>query len=221
MARAYKTTAKDYSGMKFGRLTAVESTAMRSGNNIVWLCLCECGNETFVHSGNLKKGNTQSCGCLKKERITHHGQTSNGNNGGTREYWCWNSMRQRCINPKNPKYPRYGGRGIAVCERWSNSFENFFADMGTCPPGKTLERANGNGNYEPGNCLWAGYEKQNRNTSQNVWAVIGGVRKCMEDWCRHFGINRNTVNARRRRGWTLEKALSTPLIIQHSNSKAS
>lgn len=105
------------------------------------------------------RGRTQSDESRAKvaEARTTHGMT------GTRTYRSWESMKRRCLNPNERAFPNYGGRGITVCERWLASFENFFADMGECPPGLTLDRRNNDGNYEPGNCRWATYSEQARN----------------------------------------------------------
>ena len=88
-----------------------------------------------------------------------HGQAAVG---GTRTYHAWKSMLQRCNSSTRPDWPRYGGRGITVCERW-HRFENFLVDMGACPPELSLDRINNDGNYEPGNCRWATLEQQTRN----------------------------------------------------------
>jgi hypothetical protein len=125
---------------------------------------------------------------------------------GTPTYWSWVAMRVRCNYPKSERYPNYGGRGIRVCERWSK-FENFLADMGQRPNGKTIERRDGNGNYEPSNCVWASTDEQNRNKRSTVNVTIDGETLCLKDWCRRFGLKYITVVMRIRRGATHLQAL--------------
>jgi len=112
------------------------------------------------------------------------------------EYKVWSAMIQRCTNPRNKKYPRYGGRGIRVCERWSN-YENFKMDMGKRPFGRmTIERIDTNGDYTPENCVWETYSVQNRNTSQNRFIEIDGIKLCVSDWSKISGIPNSTIRYR-------------------------
>lgn len=129
-------------------------------------CRCECGLERTVDGYNLSYGSSVSCGCLKRkasaERILRHGDARTGKL--TVEYLAWCKMKTRCYNPKCERYPSYGGRGIAVCERWRNSYEAFLADMGRKPTQQhSLDRRDVNGNYEPGNCRWATDHEQRMN----------------------------------------------------------
>ena len=149
--------ALDLIEQRFGRLTVVKPTKRRDGSNIIWLCLCDCGNECFVSTGNLGRS-VNSCGCLFRESHTIHGMSN------TSIYKLWQQMIQRCENPNYLGYKNYGGRGIKVCERW-HSFENFYADVGDRPEDKTLDRwPDNDGDYEPTNWRWATRHEQNLNS---------------------------------------------------------
>jgi hypothetical protein len=151
----------DITGKRFGRWTVLELAV--GGHSVKWLCRCDCGSIKEIHTQSLRNGGTKSCGCYLKDRMkeikTTHGH-SNIKNGA---YNSWLSMRRRCLDTSDKLYPYYGGRGIKVCERWIESFENFLDDMGERPPKLTLERKDCNGNYEPNNCHWATRKIQSRN----------------------------------------------------------
>jgi hypothetical protein len=153
-------------GKKFGRWNVLNDSGKRKSNQIMWTCVCECGTIKEVYGSHLKKGQSKSCGCLRKElqieRQTKHGKCF------TLAYKSWASMKQRCLNTNAPKYPIYGGRGIMICERWM-MFENFLADMGERPEGMTLDRIDNEGHYEPSNCRWADIETQNNNKVRNQY----------------------------------------------------
>ena len=146
---------------QYGRLTPILNLGSIKGA-ITWKCKCVCGTEVRVRASHLVSGEVRSCGCLNRDvaRETH----TTHNMSYSSEYSAWDSMKQRCLNIRNPRYKSYGGRGIIVCERWLSSFENFYEDMGPCLSGKhSLDRINNEGNYEPGNCRWATVSEQNRN----------------------------------------------------------
>ena len=131
------------------------------------LAKCECGNikEYFVY--NILNSHAKSCGCIKKYSSITHGKSKDP------IYRLWNDIKKRCLNVKSEAYPDYGGRGITVCERWINSFENFIADMGMKPsPDLTLERINVNGNYEPLNCKWATWIEQYWNKRNTIKEAV-------------------------------------------------
>src|SRR4029077_16821093 len=120
-------------------------------------------------------------------------------------------MRGRCYNQRNHKFPRYGGRGISVCRRW-DKFENFLADMGRCPKGKSLDRIDNNGNYEPGNCRWATRKQQARNTATNRLIEFDGKSYCAAEWSEKTGLSEHMIYQRIRLGWTAKRALTTPRL---------
>lgn len=211
-------SARDLSGMTFGRLTAIEPTNYRvkSVSSVWWRCRCECGNEPLVAAGKLTQGRTRSCGCLLRDTITKHGASRDG--AITRTYRIWCAMKNRCSNTSNRKYARYGGRGIHVCERWQ-SFTNFFADMGECPDHLSLERIDNSGDYSPDNCRWATQAEQTRNMSRNRLLTLNGETLCVADWAIKTGLRRSVIQGRINRGWPVERMLTEPPYGTRHNNK--
>ncbi len=188
-------------GQRFGKLVVLSKGPSDKWNGPRWLCRCDCGNEKLYTASNLRH-RAKSCGCLRTEVSTTHGQT------GTPEYYAWNNMLQRCTNPKHPNYRLYGERGINVDPRWS-SFENFLADMGPRPtPHHSIERRDVNGGYRPDNCHWATLEDQSRNKRNNVFYEYEGERLTESELSRKTGVLITTIRARLARGMTLEEAVS-------------
>lgn len=195
----------DLTGKKFGKLT-VESFA-KSNGKAHWKCSCECGGTAIVEGNNLRNGHTLSCGCVQKERASKakktHGCT------GTKTYRTWQSMHRRCADPKNKDFRNYGGRGIAVCDRWK-VFENFLFDMGKAPAGMHIDRIDTNSNYEPSNCRWVTPQENMNNTRRNRHLTLHGETLTVAEWSRKLSIDPDLVFDRLKRRWSVEKALTLP-----------
>ena len=147
----------DITGRRFGRLTVL-GFSHRKGNRLFWLCICDCGTEIAIRGYSLTTGRTASCGCFREEvlhdvHLKHGHRKRNQRHHRSPTYISWQSMFIRCYNPKCASWPRYGGKGIKVCERW-HDFSAFLKDMGERPAGMTLHRLDHNKDYEPSNCEW-------------------------------------------------------------------
>ena len=151
--------SKNEIGKRYGRLLVIAPAPHHKSieKRVEWLCKCDCGKETIVVGTRMRKGQTLSCGCIRKGRVTTHGLCQSP------EYKTWSSMIQRCHNPKTRSFRHYGGLGISVCDRWRKSFLHFLSDMGARPKGTTLDRIDSKANYEPGNVRWATDSEQSRN----------------------------------------------------------
>ncbi len=154
----------DLLGQSFGRLTVVKRNPNSPAGKARWLCSCQCGGQVEVLGASLLNGRSKSCGCLKDERTAEMGRENSQRlvrhgMSKTPAHVRWRSLKDRCFNPRNKHYKDYGARGITVCERWL-VFENFYADMGEAPEGKSIDRINNDGDYEPGNCRWATPQEQ-------------------------------------------------------------
>lgn len=183
----------DLTGRLFGRLTVVRFDHREhypGGTKIFWLCKCSCGAEKVINANRLCMGRSVSCGTCEKP-------------GGNREDWPgYSSLKGavgRCYNPRNTAYKDYGGRGIGICDRWrfgadgKTGFECFYEDMGPRPLGKTLDRIQVGGDYEPSNCRWATKKQQQQNQRRAIYADIGGVPVPLKKYAARVGLCYETI----------------------------
>lgn len=177
---------------------------------------CDCGVEKEARISSIAKGSTRSCGCLQREvasrlakETTTHGRAAKGHSDRT--YKSWTSMIERCTNQNAINWDLYGGRGIEISPRWRESFENFLEDMGERPHGHSLDRKNNSLGYSKENCQWATPTQQGRNNRRNYMMTFNGETLCLAEWSERLKIDRHTIRMRIKYGWTVERALSTPL----------
>ena len=175
-------------GQRFAKFAVIDGPIKKIGDRkYYWLCKCVCGKEKLVSTNWLITGYSKSCGCSRGEYVGNahrkHGMCR------TRTYQIWVGAKDRCYNKNNPNFNNYGGRGITVCERWRESFENFYADMGEAVGKMTLNRIDTNGNYEPSNCRWATMQEQNNNRRDNIIVLYNGEQTTLPNLARQLGIN--------------------------------
>lgn len=198
---------KPMAGQRFGRLVVIrERKRPASGDRAArWLCLCDCGKTYTVRGVSLRSGHTKSCGCIKRT----HGE-SHGAKARSPEYRSWESMKRRCLNQRDTKYPRYGARGILICAQWLDNYAAFLEDMGRKPsPRHTLDRIENDGNYEPGNCRWATPGEQSRNSSRSWRVRLNGRVLTKRGLAAALGISRTTIDNRLRSGDTVADIIAT------------
>ena len=192
----------DLTGKKFGRWSVIKKQERRGlYGSVPWLCQCDCGVQRDIVASTLVDGRSRSCGCWKSEKARTHGKSR------TAIYELWSGMLKRCSNTNSEQYANYGGRGIQVCERWKK-FENFYADMGECPAGHSLDRIDNNGNYEPRNCRWATQKQQVRNKQNTFMVEFEGKQIALAELCERHGLPLKRTRNRIVVGWPLEEALN-------------
>jgi hypothetical protein len=181
-------------GQTFGLLTVIRRIP---GPTVTWECRCKCGGSSTPTTINLRKGNSASCGCRKRnvlgESTTKHGLNKH------ELYHVWKAMKQRCYNPKNKGYKNYGARGVTVDPVWKDDFPAFVRDMGNRPVGGTLERVDNDGPYSKDNCIWASRAQQAKNTRAVKRITVGGVTLCHSDWARSLGVSVGALSRRIKR----------------------
>lgn len=195
----------DLSGLRVGRLIIVGRVNVDGVSK--WLCRCDCGAQIYVKTGNLTKQTTKSCGCLNRDlaarRRTTHGMST------LSEYKIWKDIKKRCFNKNSARFEDYGGRGITMYARWKDDFPAFYAHIGPRPtPQHSIERENNDGNYEPGNVVWATRKKQANNTRRNHILVCDGRSQTIAQWSEETGIDQRLIRNRiERYGWSIERSL--------------
>jgi hypothetical protein len=208
----------DLTGKKFYKLTVLKEVDRGKKRDRQWECVCDCGNICIVQGNNLKSGHTKSCGCHNREmaskRLSTHGQSK------TKLHKIWYGMKNRCFNPNNHIYDKYGGRGITVCEEWKE-FEPFrdWALANGYAEGLTIDRIDVNGNYEPSNCRWATMKEQQNNRRNNRYLTYNGETHTMAEWAEIKGLSEQTLAKRlNKHGWSVERALTTPTQKRYKNN---
>lgn len=193
-------------GRVFG-LLYVESRGQNATGSIHrWWCRCECGTRKLIRGSSLTSGVIVSCGCYGKEQrrkaVVKHGESADPT------HKAWRAMISRCDDPTTHNYANYGGRGISVCARWRESFENFISDMGRRPSSThSIDRIENDGNYEPGNCRWATANQQARNRRSTHHVEAFGERLPLVAWAERAGMKYTTLKRRLDNGMNPEEAI--------------
>ena len=197
----------DLKGREINGLKIIERNGSSESGDAMWDYRCHCGEIKTAAASSLKNGGTRSCGCMKNRFISKANSTHG--RSLTALYSIWKTMRYRCQNPNNPKYERYGKRGIKVCDEWQDyptflkwSIKNGYEE------GLTIDRIDNDGNYEPDNCRWVNNYIQQKNRSNNKWISFSGYNYILSDWSRMTGLNHKTISHRLNNGWSVEKALT-------------
>lgn len=200
----------DMHGKRYGRLLVLdraEDAISARSRHTRWNCICDCGKLVTVRSSGIMTGDTRSCGCLRRDLLNE----KSSKKSKMPEYGIYRSIISRCLNPNVKRYNNYGGRGINICQRWLDGFENFIADMGERPSVyHSIERIDNNGGYSPENCKWATMDEQAKNRSNNYFIEFGGERMILQDWSKRIGINHSNLKKRIER-WGVEEALTRPV----------
>lgn len=202
-----KSLVQDIVGNRYGRLVVTEFSHLSDDRKrTYWKCKCDCGAEITTRGDGLKSGHTNSCGCYNRDLVSQtKGATTHGLSDG-RIYGIYSGMIQRCYNPNNTSYKRYGGRGITICQEWLDDFMNFYnwSMANGYQDDLSIDRIDFNGNYEPSNCRWATSQEQSNNTSRNLYITYKGETKSLKQWCNDLDIPYKTAHYKIRKGFAPE-----------------
>jgi hypothetical protein len=204
-----KARQHDQTGRRYGRLVVTGEAQVRRHGRPTWECLCDCGTTRTAEAEELRTGHVQSCGCLALET---RGANNRTHGQSKTDLWkLWVSMRQRCENPANPSYARYGALGVKVCTRWQE-FLNFLEDMGERPTAShSIDRKDPHGDYCPENCRWATPTEQANNRRKTVLWECDGLRLSVAQWAARTGMKQATLRRRLKAGWPIKAALTMPV----------
>lgn len=207
-------------GEKYGRLTVlseVEPYTSPSGKSKArkFLCQCDCGNQKEIVMRDLRNGSSKSCGCLHKQIVSEtnfkHGH-SKYKGKRSRTYQIWSTLKDRCKNPNNREYSKYGGRGITYDPAWED-FENFLEDMGEAPPKLSIDRIDNDGNYCKSNCRWTTQKVQANNTRRNKYITYNNKTQTIKQWSEELDMSYNTLRIRLNvLKYSVERAFTQPVI---------
>lgn len=201
----------DLTGKKFGRLTVIEKGSVNPNGNTYWVCKCDCGEIRNVRSYALRRKEEVSCGCYRrelfKETAVKHGKSN------TRIYSIFGNMKMRCYNENDVNFRNYGGRGIGITSEWLDNFANFYnwSMENGYRDNLTIERIDSNKGYEPSNCRWATMKEQANNRRSNHLVTFNGKTKNIQEWANLLGFEYATLWTRLKRGWSIERTLTTPI----------
>lgn len=200
----------DLLGKKFNKLVVIEYAGHKGKRNL-WKCRCECGKIIECVTYLLTKNKVKSCGCLKSSRLLE--RNTKHNLRYSKIYNVWRCMKSRCYNPNIEAYKNYGGRGIKVCDEWKNDFLSFYnwSMNNGYSENLTIDRINNSKNYEPSNCRWVDRKTQNNNTRHNHLISYKDKTLTISEWAKEIGLTYCCLKSRLYKGWSIEKALETPI----------
>ena len=201
----------DLTGQRFGRLTVIERVGSNNHKKALWLCICDCGTQKTVCSNHLIRGATRSCGCFRRDGLSKRNIVHNESN--TRLFKIWLGIIYRCTKPNSAAYHNYGGRGISIFDEWKDSFISF-RDWATTHGYRdelTLDRIDNDKGYYPTNCRWADRRTQANNMRKNRHITYDNKTMTVSEWSIETNIGATTLRNRLYRGWSVEKALTTPV----------
>lgn len=206
--------AIDITGERFSRLVVLGPVGQNRDKTIKWLCQCDCGNTPIIGTRALRAKTTFSCGCYHREWMSQQ-HTTHGY-GQHPLYQTWHTIIRRCTWPNYKGYPSYGGRGITICDEWRDDVTAFCDHVSRLPhygkKGYTLDRIDNSLGYFPGNLRFATASEQSRNRRTSTLITYNGKTTNLVEWAAITGISRATIGARLKRGWSVEKALTTPIM---------